>query len=564
MTPTPPTKLIAIYGRVSTARQEEDGTIETQLSAVRQEARERGYTIVREYIDDGWSGDNLERPGLDALRQDAKGKTWEAVLIYDPDRLARRYSYQELVMDELREAGIELMFVTIATPKNSEEKILHGVRGLFAEYERAKIAERFRLGKLRKINEGHILVSQPLYGYNYIPKQGDRHGYYEINPEEARVVRMIFGWVADEGFTIRQVVRRLQDLGIRPRKSKRGVWNPSTLTTLLRNRAYIGEAHWRSTIAVVPQKPISREKYRRMKKSSRKPRPREEWLTVPVPPILDKALFDKARERIEAHAVLSRRNRKYQYLLSGRIRCVCGQKRSGAARQRGKYLYYDCTDKILSFPLPRTCQEKPINARVADELVWQRIKGLMSSRECLTKQARRWVNARQGKTRDAASDLSELERRIKELRRQEDRYNRAYGAGLYTMEQLKEYVLPIRDQIAALDLHIAKAKTGAQGVEIAALPDDRAIEAYAEKARAALRDLSFEQKRSIVLNAVESITAAQKRLEVRGYIPISTDHGAFELEDRYRRDAADKGIPFSFTISVSSASCSIISGIPRI
>src|SRR3989344_9161272 len=138
-----PSKLIAIYARVSTSRQENEGTIETQLSVLREYAQKNSLIIVKEYLDDGWSGDILARPSLDELRQDAKAKLWEAVLFYDPDRLARRYSYQELVMDELRDAGIEVMFVTIAAPKNGEEKILHGVRGLFAEYERTKTAERF-------------------------------------------------------------------------------------------------------------------------------------------------------------------------------------------------------------------------------------------------------------------------------------------------------------------------------------------------------------------------------------------------------------------------------------
>ena len=203
-------KLIAIYGRVSTSNQENEGTIETQLAAVKEFASKNNYTIVQEYLDNGWSGDSIVRPALDQLRMDAKQKIWEAVLIYDPDRLARRYSYQELIMDELREAGIEIIFVTVSAPKNSEDKILHGVRGLFAEYERAKISERFRLGKLRKVKEGHILVSKPLYGYNYIKKQqkvsGEKiHGYYEINPKEARIVKMIFNWVAEEGLTLGKV-----------------------------------------------------------------------------------------------------------------------------------------------------------------------------------------------------------------------------------------------------------------------------------------------------------------------------------------------------------------------
>ena len=117
-----PITLIATYARVSTARQEEERTIEVQLGALRDFAREHGYTIVKEYIDDGWSGDILARPSLDQLREDAKKKIWQAVLIYDPDRLARRYSYQELVMDELRDMGLEVIFITVPSPKNSEEK----------------------------------------------------------------------------------------------------------------------------------------------------------------------------------------------------------------------------------------------------------------------------------------------------------------------------------------------------------------------------------------------------------------------------------------------------------
>src|ERR1700730_8493424 len=199
------TKLIAIYARVSTARQEEDGTIETQLGVLRDYARQHGHTMVKEGVDDGWSGDILARPSLDELRADAPKKLWQAVLIYDPDRLARRYSYQELVMDELRERRLDVIFITVSSPKNSEEKILHGVRGLFAEYERAKIAERFRLGKLRKVKDGHVLVTEAPYGYTYIPKRGSEHGYFVIAEEEARVVRMIFGWVVNERLPLRQV-----------------------------------------------------------------------------------------------------------------------------------------------------------------------------------------------------------------------------------------------------------------------------------------------------------------------------------------------------------------------
>jgi site-specific DNA recombinase len=254
-------------------------------------------------------------------------------------------------MDELREMGREVMFVTVSAPKNSEEKILHGVRGLFAEYERAKITERFRLGKLRKVKEGHVLVSEAPYGYTYVPMQGDRHGFYDIEPREADVVKRLFDWVANEGVTLRQLVRKLQELGIQPRKSRRGVWNTSTLSTLLRNSAYIGEARWGASYAVVPEHRLKIETYRKIKKSSRRSKPKEEWVIIPVPAIIDKELFERARAQLGANYALSKRNKKNEYLLAGKIRCVCGRTRSGEGVLHGKHLYYRCSYDRDSFSL---------------------------------------------------------------------------------------------------------------------------------------------------------------------------------------------------------------------
>jgi DNA invertase Pin-like site-specific DNA recombinase len=125
-------KAIATYGRVSTGRQEDEETIKPQLSAVRDYAEKHGCKIVSEYKDEGWSEDILARPGLDQLRADARKKLWRAVLIYDPDRLARRYFYQELVLDELRELGIETLFVTMSPVLNDEDRLMFDVRGVFA------------------------------------------------------------------------------------------------------------------------------------------------------------------------------------------------------------------------------------------------------------------------------------------------------------------------------------------------------------------------------------------------------------------------------------------------
>ena len=517
-------KLIAVYGRVSTSNQENEGTIETQLSAVNEYAQDRGYVIAREYIDNGWSGDSIVRPALDQLRVDARKKIWEAVLIYDPDRLARRYSYQELVMDELKEAGVEVIFVTVTAPKNSEDKILYGVRGLFAEYERTKIAERFRLGKLRKVKEGHILVSEPLYGYRYIPKVNDKHGYYEINEEEAKVVRMIFTWIAEEGLNIRSVVKRLQEQEIKPRKSKRGVWNTSTLTTMLRNKAYIGEARWGSSYAVVPKNPIKKERYKKIKKTSRRTKPESEWIIIPVPVIIDKELFLRTRKQLKTNLQSCKRNTRNEYLLTSKIYCTCGRRRCGEGPQKGKYLYYRCNDRIMSFPLPRKCKEKGINARISDKLVWDKIVKLMCSPELLMKQANRWFNSQKVKTQSSVGDVGIINEEISKLKGQTDRYNKAYGAGVISMDQLKEYVTPINKRISVLQSQVLQAKQKENQISSVVLPDKKDLETFSEGVRKVLENLSFSLKKNIITNIVDKIVGDQQQLKIYGYIPITPNN----------------------------------------
>ena len=530
-------KLIAVYARVSTSNQEKEGTIETQLSAVRDFSKKNNYTIVQEYLDDGWSGDILVRPELDRLRLDAKKKIWQAVLMYDPDRIARRYSYQELVMDELREAGIEVLFVTTTTPKNEEDKILYGVKGIFAQYERAKISERFRIGKLRKVKEGHLLVSTPLYGYDYIKKLEGQHGYYEINPGEARVVKMIFIWVGEEGLTLRAVVRKLYELGIKPRKSKRGVWNTSTLSTILRNRAYIGEAHWGSTYAVIPENPTNKEKYRKMKKSSRRIKPEEDWIAskIPVPAIIEEKLFARVREQLATNFALCKRNKKNEYLLSGKIRCVCGRTRAGEGPQQGEHLYYRCTDRVLNSPLPRTCLEKGVNARIADKLVWNKIVGLMSSPELLRAQLDRWIKARQNKAISSIGDTKELEKERSKLKDQEARYNKAYGVGVFTVDQLRDYTTPIKEKINSIEIQVAKVKQQENQMQVTALPNNDEIKSFAERSIKMLSDLNFESKRAIVTNVVEKVVATQQKLEVSGYLPVTSNYVKFNTSSRHCR-----------------------------
>lgn len=515
---------IAVYARVSSAKQENEGTIETQLSAVRVYAAQNGFKIVQEYLDNGWSGDNIIRPELDKLRVDAKRGIWQGVLIYDPDRLARRYSYQELVIDELKESGISVLFVTTPAPTNSIEKILYGVQGLFAEYERAKITERFRLGKLRKAAEGHIQVSEAPYGYTYILKKGKKgdtdfqEGHYEIHPIEAAILQQIFSWVGNDGMTIRKVIKQLHENNLPPRRSKKGVWSNSTLCGILRNKTYIGEGHFGATYAIAPKNPSNKEIYKKVRKSSKARKPESEWIRIPTPAIIDATLFEKVQHQLQQNAHYSKRNTKYEYLLSGKIWCPCGSRRSAETLRRGGGLCYRCGSRFKHYPLPSPCREKTIIAETTDAIVWDSIAALMCSPELLHQQLKRFIKIKKTAQPIINSELKNKE--ILKLKEQQKRYTKAYAEGLLSMEQLKEYLVPIDAKINTLQQQIDNTRNQEQHKYV--LPTEKNIKVFAQQAIRQLHHLNFNTKKEIIKNLVDKVVGNKERLIISGYIPVSS------------------------------------------
>ncbi|MGA2968133.1 MAG: recombinase family protein, partial [Candidatus Levyibacteriota bacterium] len=515
--------LVAYYARVSTQRQENEQTIDTQILAINDYAKSNNLTIVKEYKDEGWSGTILARPALDELRLDAKNKLWEGLIIYDPDRLARKYSYQSLVIDELEEAGIKVLFVTTPPAITDEDRLLYGVKGLFAEYERTRIADRFRLGKLRKAREGHISTPQAPYGYDYVKKQDQTQGYFRINKREAEVVKMIFSWIADQGFSVRDVVKKLQELNISPRRSKRGVWNTSTLSNILRNETYVGKAYYYKSYAVVPENPLKQEKYRKVKKTSRRLRPHEEWINIPCPRLINQELFDRTRQQLKSNFELCNRNKKNEYLLSGRIYCICGKRRNGEGPQKGKHLYYRCSSRVQSFPLKSDCEERGVNARIADKITWDRISKLMSSPELIRKQAERWMSNKSVKKVNANGSIEILEKELDSLKKEEQRYLKVYGAELITFEKLQDLLRDIKANQASLEGQISALKE--QSLDIPKnLPNKEQIRLFAQKAKELLPILGFETKRVIVRELVDKITASQREMTIYGYLPIGKEN----------------------------------------
>ena len=219
---------VALYARVSTERQAQRGTIGSQLTALRDQVSTAGHQLAGEFVDDGHSGARLDRPGLDALRDAAEAGLFEVVWCLSPDRLARVYAYQVLILDELARFGVRVHFTDAPdlAPGDPQATLLTQVQGVIAEYEKAKIAERYRRGKLFRARAGEITTWKTPYGYRRVARSaaaGPAH--LEIYEPEAAVVRRIFTARAG-GTTVREICRGLNADRV-PSPTGKPTWPPT-------------------------------------------------------------------------------------------------------------------------------------------------------------------------------------------------------------------------------------------------------------------------------------------------------------------------------------------------
>lgn len=510
-------KKAAIYMRVSTAHQEEEQTIDNQkMEIMERVSKDTDVTLITdyEYKDEGWSGAIIERPDLDRMRSDAREGKFEVLYVYDRGRLSRKFVHQEIILEELRECGIECISLHDINGQTTEEVLMGSVMGIFHEYERVKITERMRIGKVRKVRENKKLLGyNPKYGYDYFRriKAGPdaRDGYFDINEQQAKVVKQVFEWIA-AGVSKHEVKRKLYKMGIAPPKGKRDQWSRGTLDRMVRDSTYMGDHYYNKSESVPTKNPQNPDlKYRKVQKGSRKRRPKEEWFHVAVPAIVSPDLFHKVQVQLEKNKRTNTRNNSVnQYLVAGLIECVCGKARTGDPVSNGS-LYYRCTDRLSKYPLERECHENGINVPVFDALVWRNIKELLLNPQLVVAQAQR---------RQAASPLQNqldaLHKSLKKLDDEQYRYDKAYGQNVMSERRYKDVMNELND------------KREAMVSEINALEDEMAnqkpitVEQYFDGTIKRVENLNFTEKKVIIKKVITKIVATKQDISIWGRIPL--------------------------------------------
>lgn len=521
---------VGLYARVSSEQQAEAKTIESQVVALQGRAKEDGVTVSDElsFIDDGYSGTSLIRPALEQLRDVAAMGGLERLYVHNPDRLARKYAYQVLLLDELRRCEVEVIFLNREIGQTPEDHLLLQVQGMIAEYEHAKILERSRRGKRHGAQTGNVAVlSGAPYGYRYITKaEGGGVASYEIMPEQARVVRQIFQWVGLERATIGDVRRRLEEAGEVTKRGKTS-WDRSVIWGMLQNPAYKGQAAFGKT-----RSGPMRERLRPQRNSSRQPRrpistydrPQEEWLYIPVPAIVDEALFEAAQQQLSQNRRTARqRLRGARYLLQGLLVCAnCryayyGKALSPSAR-KGKqrdYAYYRCIGSdAYRFGGERICYNRQVRTDTLDQLVWDEVRALLENGERLKQEYQRRLTS----PNQEDPDLNMKQAQLAKVRRGMARLIDGYADGFINKAEFEPRITRFRQRLANLESQLQEITDRLSLQEELSLVIRR-LEEFAAQVTGGLEEADWFTQRELIRTLVKQVEIGEEEVDVVFRIP---------------------------------------------
>ena len=530
----------AVYARVSTTRQAQAQTIDQQLDRLRAAVAGRGWVLDDQHVyrDDGYSGASLGRPGLDRLRDHAALADLDVVLVTAPDRLARNYVHQVLLIEELAGYGCQVEFLDRPMSSDPHDQLLLQIRGAVAEYERTLIAERMRRGRLAKLRAGTLLPwTRPPFGYRLDAERPRDAAAVRVEPGEAVLVAQLFDWYLEPQATVYRLARRLTDLGVATPMGK-PCWNVASVRGILRNPAYTGRALTNRTRVT----PARRRKSAMLPAGpgvSHAPRPPEDWIEVPVPQIISEETFAQVQAKLDANQQGAARNTRHEYLLRALVSCgAC--RLSCLARQSGAgYCYYLCrgrTDPLRAAQGQR-CTARYIPAGQLDELVWADLCALLTDPAQI---AHALARARGGAwlPQELQARQATIRQALGQLDRQRQRLLDAYLAQVIGIDELqrKRQELDRRHDTLLAQQRQLDATAG-QRLQLQAVADG--IGRFCQTIQAALATATFTQRRQLAELLIDRVIVTDTEVEIRYVLPTSPD-GPHRPFCQLRKDHLDR------------------------
>src|SRR5262249_30510346 len=529
----------AIYVRVSTDRQALTHTIDQQIERLRAHLKGEGQEVRCEQIfrDDGYSGATLNRPGLDRLRDQLREGTIDRVLIVSPDRLARNYVHQMVLLEEFERSGCQVHFLDQPIRQDPHDHLLLQIRGAVAEYERTLIAERMRRGRQMKLRAGLLLPwPTPPYGYRVHPDRPRDPAGVQIEPTEGAVIQEVFRRYAQDHETLIGLSQYLLQLGIKSPRGKR-CWSSATLRGLLSNPTYPGNVY------------VDRQRLRpaRRRRSAthplgkpaagRDPAPPEAWTYVTtIPALVSQADFDDVQAKLGLNQQRASRNNKvHGYLLRALVSCGRCQAACTALTSYSGHSYYRCWRSVqrLEAPSAARCHARYSPADQLDALVWQDLCALLAHPE--------WIGYALERAHGGHWLPQELQARKETLRQAQTAL--AHQLDRLTEAYLRE-VIPLAEyQRRRQDLEQKQHALATQEAQLEAQVDRQgklagmvtSIEAFCQRVQSGLAEATFAQKRTLVELLIDRVLVDNGDVEIRYVIP-TTPHGETTRFYQLRKD----------------------------
>jgi site-specific DNA recombinase len=512
------TTLAAIYARVSTQDQADKGfSLPTQIEACHQLAQAHGYAVPEDHIFvDDYTGTSLNRPQFTRLRDLVRQRLIQAIVVHDLDRLSRKLAHQLLLSEEFEQAAVALHIVTMPEgARTPETQLLTNVRGIIAEYERAKILERMERGRVGRAKAGYPPASRVSMGYRYI-KHEKKGGHYEIDPEGAAIVRQLFELYVHGGYSLNQLARLLTERGVlhpqRRPDSTVSSWDPGTIHWIIKNETYIGRFYYGKKQGLPGIKnPDKKTRWRRV--------PKEEQILIEVPAIIDQALFDAAQEKLVRNAATSRRNRKYEYLLiGGRLKCgQCGRSMTGYSNGQGARLY-KCTRRSYQETDPHS--KRRVTASAVEPVIWQAVERVLNDPLLIAAELERRRDGTSAQQDALDSERQQYTRHFAQCDKDIKRWEAAYLGEAIDLDDFKAKKAEIDARRASVAEELARLDAQQQRIVETTL-ETVAIEEYCARVRQDLQDFTLhEQRRALDALNVQAVWRPGYPLEIQGSIPV--------------------------------------------
>src|SRR5215207_10731972 len=524
----------AIYARVSSARQKDQQTIQSQTAALLAHAAKLGLDVPAEWVfeDDGCSGATLVRPALERLRDLVCQVPVELVLCYAPDRLARRYAYQALLVEEFARAGTEVCFVNGPVGDRPEDQLLVQFQGMIAEYEKAQIIERTRRGKAHRAKAGSVnVLSGAPYGYRYVRKSDHAEARYELVEPEASIVWELFRRYTQQACSIADLARWLSQQQI-PTRTGKARWDRSTVWGMLRNPAYAGRAAFAKTMRTEQRARLTRPARLQGRSVSANPliahRPHEDWVQIAVPAIVSEETFQLAARRLADNQRFAARNTKVPSLLQGLAACQgCGYAyyRTSTRTTNKRIYYYRCLGSDdYRYPGGRVCANLPVRADHLDQVVWEHVTRLLADPTLVcTELDRRLAELRAANP--ATANKARLEREQARTTTAISRLLEAYQEQLLSLDELRGRMPALRakQHTLAAQLDALQAQLLDQQTTLKLAED---LEGFLGRLRDSATTASVPERQRVLRLLIKEVLIGPDRVVIRHRIPVTSPEPA--------------------------------------